>query len=84
MNKIDLNQWVSKFKLIEEREEKLALLSKLSQMLNSTLDRKEAQRRAIEAATQLIKAETAFLFLVGEEKHQLYFEVVLSDRERGN
>lgn len=83
-NKIDLNQWVSKFKLIEEREEKLALLSKLSQMLNSALERKEVQRKAIEAATQLMKGEAAFLFLVDEEQHQLYFEGAWEDREEEN
>jgi len=81
MKKIDLNEWMSKLKLIEERAEKLALLSQLSQILNSTLDPQEVRRRAMEAATRLMKAEVGSLLLVDEEKQQLYFEVALGDRE---
>ncbi|PIV21168.1 MAG: phosphohydrolase [Deltaproteobacteria bacterium CG03_land_8_20_14_0_80_45_14] len=66
---------------MEEKVERLALLSQLSQILNSTLDHKEIQRRAMEAATRLMKAEVGSLLLVDEEKHQLYFEVALGDRE---
>jgi HD-GYP domain-containing protein (c-di-GMP phosphodiesterase class II) len=81
MKKIDLNQWVSKLKRNEERVERLALLSQLSQILNSTLDHHEVQRRAIEATTRLMKAEVGSLLLVDEEKQQLFFEVALGDRE---
>ena len=81
MKKIDLNEWMSKLKLIEERAEKLALLSQLSQILNSTLDPQEVRRRAMEAATRLMKAEVGSLLLVDEERQQLYFEVALGDRE---
>jgi len=81
MKKIDLNEWMSKLKRIEERVERLALLSQLSQILNSTLDHQEVRRRAMEAATRLMKAEVGSLLLVDEEKHQLYFEVALGDRE---
>jgi len=79
--KIDINRWLDKLKRIEEKVERLALLSQLSQILNSTLDHKEIQRRAMEAATRLMKAEVGSLLLVDEEKHQLYFEVALGDRE---
>jgi putative nucleotidyltransferase with HDIG domain len=76
-----LNRRVSKLKRIEEKVEKLALLSKLSQILNSTLDQQEVRRRAMEAVTQLMRGEVGSLLLVDEEKQQLYFEVALGDRE---
>lgn len=79
--KIRINQWLDKFKRIEEKLKRLALLSQLSQILNSTLDSKEIRRRAMEAATQLMKAEAGSLLLVDEEKHHLYFEVALGERE---
>jgi len=79
--KIDLDQWLDKLKRIEEKAERLALLSQLSQILNSTLDHKEIRRRAMEAATRLMKAEAGSLLLMSEEKDQLYFEVALGDRE---
>jgi signal transduction protein with GAF and PtsI domain len=76
-----LNRRMSKLKRIEEKVEKLALLSKLSQILNSTLDQQEVRRRAMEAVTQLMRGEVGSLLLVDEEKQQLYFEVALGDRE---
>jgi len=79
--KIDLNEWVNRLKRIEERVERLALLSQLSQILNSTLDEREVRRRAMEAATQLMKAEVGSLLLVDEPKQQIYFDVALGDRE---
>jgi putative nucleotidyltransferase with HDIG domain len=79
--KIDIDQWLIKLKRIDEKGRRLALLSHLSQILNSTLDHKEIRRRAMEAATQLMRAEVGSLLLVNEEKHQLYFEVALGDRE---
>ncbi len=78
---IGFERWTRKLKRIEEKVERLALLSQLGQILNSTLDHKEIRRRAIEAATQLMKAEAGSLLLVDEGKRQLYFEVALSDRE---
>ena len=62
-----LSRRVSKLKRIEEKVEKLALLSKLSQILNSTLDQQEVRRRAMEAVTQLMKGEVGSLLLVDEE-----------------
>ena len=79
--KIDIDQWLIKLKRIDEKGRRLALLSHLSQILNSTLDHKEIRRRAMEAATQLMRAEVGSLLLVNEEKHQLYFEVALGARE---
>jgi HD-GYP domain-containing protein (c-di-GMP phosphodiesterase class II) len=79
--KIDIDRWLNKLKRIEEKAKRLALLSQLSQILNSTLDPKEIRRRAMEAATRLMKAEVGSLLLVHEEKRYLYFEVALGERE---
>jgi len=79
--KVDFERWMGKLKQIEEKVGRLALLSRLGQILNSTLDHKEIRRRAMEAATQLMKAEVGSLLLVDEGKRQLYFEVALGDRE---
>lgn len=81
MNRIDLDEWMSRLKRIEERVERLALLSQLSQILNSTLDHQEVRRRAMEAATRLMKAEAGSLLLVDEKTQQLYFKVALGDKE---
>ena len=81
VKKIDIDQWLVKLKHIDEKVRRLALLSQLSQILNSTLDHKEIRRRAMEAATRLMKAEVGSLLLVDEEKRQLYFEVALGDQE---
>jgi len=80
MKIIDLDEWMSKLERIEERVGRLALLSQLSQLLNSTLDHQEIRRRATEAATRLMKAQVGSLLLVDEEKRQLFFEVALGDR----
>jgi HD-GYP domain-containing protein (c-di-GMP phosphodiesterase class II) len=79
--KIDIDRWLDKLKRIGEKAKRLALLSQLSQILNSTLDPKEIRRRAMEAATRLMKAEVGSLLLVHEEKRYLYFEVALGERE---
>lgn len=71
----------SKSERIEEKVRKLILLSKLGRILNSTLDHEEVSRRAMEAATQLMKAEVGSLLLIDEEKQQLYFKVALGDNE---
>lgn len=72
---------MSRLKRMEEKAERLNLLSHLGQILNSTLDHKEVRRRAMEAATRLMKAEVGSLLLLDEEKNQLHFEVALGDQE---
>jgi HD-GYP domain-containing protein (c-di-GMP phosphodiesterase class II) len=57
------------------------LLSQLGQILNSTLDHQEIRKRAMEAATRLMKAEEGSLLLVDDGKRRLYFEVVVGNRE---
>ncbi len=81
MENMDINEWIRRLNNIEEKAERLALLSKLGQILNSTLDHKEVRRRAIEAATELMKAEVGSLLLVDEEKGNLFFEVALGNYE---
>ena len=81
VKKINLDVWMSKLKRIEDRVDRLALLSQLGQILNSTLEHREVRKRAIEAATRLMKAETGSLLLIDEKKRELYFEVALGDQE---
>jgi putative nucleotidyltransferase with HDIG domain len=77
----DLDQWLSELRRIEERVDRLSLLSQLGQVLNSTLDQREVRRRAMEAAIQLMNAEVGSLLLFDGQKDLLHFEVVLGDRE---
>lgn len=81
MDTIDLNEWVDRFNRIEKRVERLELLSKFGKILNSTLDHAEVRRRAIEAATQWMKAEAGSLLLLDEGKDQLSFEVAIGECE---
>jgi len=81
MKRIDLDLWVSKLRRIEDRVDRLALLSRLGQILNSTLEHREVRKRAIEAATHLMRAETGSLLLIDEKKGELRFEVALGDKE---
>ncbi|MEI9477461.1 MAG: HD domain-containing phosphohydrolase [Deltaproteobacteria bacterium] len=66
---------------IGNRVERLSLLLQLGRILNSTLDHQEVRRRAMEAATHLMKAEVGSLLLIDEEQHHLYFEVALGEKE---
>jgi HD-GYP domain-containing protein (c-di-GMP phosphodiesterase class II) len=79
--KTNINRCLGKLKRTEEKVERLLLLSRLGQILNSTLDHKEIRRRAMKAATRLMKAEVGSLLLIDDGKRQLYFEVALGDRE---
>jgi putative nucleotidyltransferase with HDIG domain len=81
MKKVGAKRGGSKSENMGERAKRLVLLSKLGRILNSTLDHQEVRRRAMEAATQLMKAEVGSLLLIDEEKQQLYFEVALGDKE---
>lgn len=62
------------------QEEELKTLAKLSGILNSTLNPREVQKRAMEAATELMKAEVGSLLLVDEKCNELYFEVALGEK----
>lgn len=60
--------------------ERFATLSRLSAILNSTLDPKEVRKRAMEAAVELLECETGSLYLIDAEKKELYFEVALGEK----
>ncbi len=62
-------------------EKQLMTLSVLSRILNSTLEHRTVRRRAMQAATELMKAEVGSLLLIDEETNRLYFEVALGDKE---
>jgi putative nucleotidyltransferase with HDIG domain len=77
---LDLEKWTSKLKRIEDKVERLALLSRLSQILNSSLEQQEVRKRAMESATQLMKAQVGSLLLIDDKREKLYFEVALGDK----
>ncbi len=64
----------------ERRVGQLATLMELSTIINSTLERKEVLRRAMEAATRLMGCEVGSLFLIDQESKELVFEVALGEK----
>jgi HD-GYP domain-containing protein (c-di-GMP phosphodiesterase class II) len=63
----------------QERCKKLEILTKLSGLLNSSLDFEYVKRRTITAVTELLECETSSL-LLKDEKGQLFFEVALGEK----
>lgn len=59
---------------------KLMTMEEVGRILNSTLDEMEIRRRAMEAATRLMDAETGSLLLIDPEKDELFFEVALGKK----
>ncbi len=59
---------------------KLLAMEEIGMILNSTLNEKEIRRRAMEAVTRLMDAETGFLLLIDLEKGDLFFEVTLGKK----
>ncbi|MBF8251384.1 MAG: metal dependent phosphohydrolase [Deltaproteobacteria bacterium] len=76
----ELESWKTLVQKESAKEEQLRTLTKLSAILNSTLDPKEVQKRAMEAATELMNAEVGSLLLVDEKSNELYFEVALGEK----
>lgn len=76
----ELESWQTLVQKESAKEEQLRTLTKLSAILNSTLDPKEVQKRAMEAATELMNAEVGSLLLVDEKNNELYFEVALGEK----
>lgn len=64
---------------VRERCGKLEILTKLSNLLNSSHDFAYAKKRAITAVTELLDCETSSL-LLKDEKGKLFFEVALGDK----
>src|SRR3989337_4151671 len=76
----ELESWKTLAQKESAKEEQLRNLAKLSAILNSTLDPREVQKRAMESATELMKAEVGSLLLVDEKSNDLYFEVALGEK----
>ncbi len=61
---------------------KLLVMEEVGMILNSSLNEKEIRRRAMEAATRLMDAETGSLLLIDLEKRELFSEVALGKKDR--
>ena len=75
----DFDGFQNDLKRTRERCNKLEILTKLSSLLNSSLDFEYVKKRAITAATELLDCETSSL-LLKDEKGQLFFEVALGEK----
>jgi HD-GYP domain-containing protein (c-di-GMP phosphodiesterase class II) len=75
----ELEKVKGELKQARERCSKLEILTKLSSLLNSSLDFEYVKRRAIAAVSELLDCETSSLLLKGE-KGKLFFEVALGDK----
>ena len=75
----DVTSVQSDLKRIQERCNKLEILTKLSGLLNSSLDFEYVKRRTTTAVTELLDCETSSLLLMDEEG-QLFFEVALGEK----
>jgi signal transduction histidine kinase len=64
----------------QRKQEQLNTLASLSALINSSLDPREVRRQAIAAATSLLAAEAGSLFLLDEERNELFFEIALGDK----
>lgn len=65
---------------LEKKFQQLKTLMEMSALINSTLDSREIRKRAIEAATRLVDAETGSLLLIDHKTGDLFFEVALGDK----
>lgn len=75
----NVEQLQSELQRARERCKKLEILTKLSGLLNSSLDFEYVKRRTITAVTELLECETSSL-LLKDEKGQLFFEVALGEK----
>lgn len=75
----DIERCKNELKGVRARCDKLEVLTKLSGLLNSSLDFEYVKRRAITAATELLDCETSSL-LLKDGKGKLFFEVALGEK----
>ncbi|MEK7293935.1 MAG: GAF domain-containing protein [Nitrospirota bacterium] len=77
---------LEKTRLYREYHGKIGRLQKLQEIsgvLNSSLNPADIRKRAIEAATVLMNAETGSLLLMDEAAQELYFDVALGEKGEG-
>jgi len=77
---------IEKTRLYREHHGKIGRFQKLqeiSAVLNSSLNQAEIRKRAIEAATVVMNAETGSLLLMDEAAQELYFDVALGEKGAG-
>lgn len=65
------------------RAQEFKTLARLSNILNSVLDQKTIRQKTMESVVELLKFETGSLYLIDEEKNELYFEVALGENNIG-
>jgi len=75
----ELERYTIELKRMGEKCKKLEILTKLSGLLNSSLDFEYVKMRAIAAVTELLDCETSSLLLKDEEG-KLFFEVALGEK----
>jgi HD-GYP domain-containing protein (c-di-GMP phosphodiesterase class II) len=77
---------LEKTRLYREHHGKIGRLQKLQEIsgvLNSSLNPADIRKRAIEAATVVMHAETGSLLLLDEAAQELYFDVALGEKGEG-
>jgi HD-GYP domain-containing protein (c-di-GMP phosphodiesterase class II) len=77
---------LEKTRLYREHHGKIGRLQKLQEIsgvLNSSLNPADIRKRAIEAATVVMNAETGSLLLMDEAAQELYFDVALGEKGEG-
>lgn len=62
-----------------ERVQQLETLIEVAGVINSSLEKAEVRRRAIEASVRLVDVERASLLLLDKKKTEMHFEVALGD-----
>ena len=67
-------------KASHEQLRQVSLLTKVSALLNSSLDQESVRRQAMEAAVELLECEAGSLLLMDEGTGELYFEVALGEK----
>jgi len=77
----ELERVKGELKQARERCSKMEILTKLSNLLNSSLDFAYVKKKAITAATELLDCEASSL-LLKDEKGKLFFEVALGEKAR--
>jgi len=68
------------YSLIQDKAERLSLLSKTSELISSTLDLNKLLQIVMEEAKEVLSAEASSIFRIDEAKKELYFEIATGER----